>query len=475
MSQSKPHPLLFKNLTVVPVAGHTVLNVVPETAPGGSKLAHLGEIVREGGEDLVSNGGTFGATTGWLKKQCPSFSIDQKTSSLDELLVVYTDLEPDDLFAIATLRAARVSRLASNPIVIFVADVKNKDRDGIFAKKLVMAATALGAEFVQDLIVVAPVGSNPPKTYRTSEIAMADAVKRILKSGDCQKVTNIAWVFIAPGQGNVKLLVDSLLADPRHVNLVSKSSISIYSGAFNTRSPNSTQGDIEALQKFVRRTTRPITDLAHFHFTGGPDVNPSFASLAALYPEIGQDVTLANPFFGEAWAQFCHEFDSRLIEPEHPNLFRYPLDDEEKYLFSSTREQFEKGDVRGYCQAMLSASYVGKIAGYKLNTVRSIAGGTRDGPLCDYLLYIHEWLQLTKPQLLKAEYGNWSVDAGTGHTRIIPPCPGEVVTTCSAYIPHLLPVTDQDTLDEVKKQTKRSILTSIGLSKESLCDIHTPS
>merc|ERR1711957_79908 len=164
------------------------------------------------------------------------------------------------------------------------------------------------------------------------------------------------WVFLAPGRGKLKELMSQVGAAPCH----------IYSGAFNTRLPQMTKSDIDA----ITRVAQPMHDSAHFIFTKQHDKDyKGMESLRGLWPDLGKDIATWNRGFAEAWRQFSQEFDASLINPGRPNLFKRddPLTDEEnKYFTEKIKPLYGDPSQAGaltqpYARAIVEAPFFEKV------------------------------------------------------------------------------------------------------------------
>ena len=323
-------------------------------------------------------------------------------------LVIITDLEPDDVLAILMMRQRRRGHV---PVVIHIADLDWKDKGGILAKKIVMAATALGRGYAQRLVVLnADRHEDEMRKARTQ-------LKQLKQSSGLDP----EWVFIAPGRGKLEGLMKDFGKAPCHV----------YSGSFNTRLPQMSQADIEAIVKVAE----PMHDSAHFIFTKN---YAGLASLRSLWPTLGEDITVWNPAFGEAWHQFAQEFDAMLINPGHPSLFLRPSDlpKDADPLTPEERAHFKEkvaplfGDpskpganTAEYAKALVNAEYFNKLTGFKKPTAVALAQDLRDGPLCDMLVPISDWLRNEGKQILQdveVKSGKWLLDPEKGFTKILP-------------------------------------------------------
>jgi len=225
------------------------------------------------------------------------------------------------------------------------------------------------------------------------------------------------WMFLAPGRGHLTELMKDAQPAPCH----------IYSGSYNTRLPQMTKLDIEA----IRRVATPMYDSAQFIFTKDYD---GLKSLNKLWPELGDDILKWNSSCSEAWRQFSDEFDAMLINPGHPGLFFKPDKDADP-LTPDERSHFDNtvaplfgdpsvpgAETRRYATALADAPYFSKVAGFKKPTVQSLATGTLDGPLCDVLVPLSDWLcnEGSQGHGVEVTTGLWSLNPERGFTKILP-------------------------------------------------------
>eukprot|EP00930_Biecheleria_cincta_P020241 TRINITY_DN15265_c0_g1_i1.p1 TRINITY_DN15265_c0_g1~~TRINITY_DN15265_c0_g1_i1.p1 ORF type:complete len:398 (+),score=70.55 TRINITY_DN15265_c0_g1_i1:66-1259(+) len=325
------------------------------------------------------------------------FETHQPCERVDCPAVIYTDLEPDDIFAIACIRFDR-----DFPICIFSVDRSSpwgKDEGGIYAKKLVMATAALGREFLHNLFIL---DGTEADVRVVADIHAKVKVEETKYSGRPSE-----WYIMAPGRGRLRSLLDQ----------VPKTSVRIYSGSFNTRAPNMTPEDLVAIAAIAE----PIRDSAAFVFSGGA---PEFRSLLSVWPSMEADIQQINSVFIEAWHIFCADFDGRLVGATHPKLFAGPLTEDEKAHFDSLVGPLYPGKIQEYCEALRTSPYFSKVTGFKQSTVYSLASGCLDGPLCDVLISLGEVMH--GQGHTEETTGRWSCDNQSGHTKISKegPCNG---------------------------------------------------
>eukprot|EP00443_Scrippsiella_acuminata_P077915 CAMPEP_0115484776 /NCGR_PEP_ID=MMETSP0271-20121206/59566_1 /TAXON_ID=71861 /ORGANISM="Scrippsiella trochoidea, Strain CCMP3099" /LENGTH=377 /DNA_ID=CAMNT_0002912709 /DNA_START=1 /DNA_END=1134 /DNA_ORIENTATION=+ len=330
----------------------------------------------------------------------------------DEVAVVYTDLEPDDIFAILCIRKVR-------PVsaVVFTVDREKKDTGSILEKKLVMAATAFGLDFMASMVIV----ESPSDQEKASDLIRSVA----------EAASTVFWYVLAPGRGNLTVLLRSPCQSNR---------VFLYSGSFNTREPNMHASDVNAIAALAN----PLTDLASFVFTAG---HPRLRSLAALWPEVGEDCLQVNPWFAQAWRIFALEFNACLIHHQHPKLFKEPLAEDEKRLLKSIGEL----STQEYCRELIRGPLASKLAGYKVSTVRALAEGLYDGPLCDALVPLAETYDV------ELKCGFWVLDPKTGHTRV-----DDVTGLCPVMSP-MLRGGAAASVDDLKEELRMRVLHGLAL------------
>ena len=324
------------------------------------------------------------------------FETHQPGEPIDCPAVIYTDLEPDDVLAIACIRFS-----TDVPVCIFSVDRSKhgKDDGGIYAKKLMMATSALGQGFLQNLFILDGTDADVGVVADIHTKVKAEQTKYSGRPSE--------WYIMAPGRGRLQSLLDQ----------VPKTTVRIYSGAFNTRTPNTTPEDLDA----IIAISEQIRDSAAFIFTGKA---PEFDSLLRVWPSIEADIQHINSVFTEAWHIFGAEFDGRLVGATHPKLFEKPLAEDEKSHFDSLVAPLYPEKICDYCQALRASPYFDKVADFKKSTVCSLASGCLDGPVCDVLIPLGEVLHA---QGHTAETtGRWSCNNQSGHTKISEegPCNG---------------------------------------------------
>lgn len=178
------------------------------------------------------------------------------------VLIIYTDLEADDIFAITCLIHKRMDQglLGYPPIIVFTTDPL-EDTHAVYARKLVMAASALGPDVFLNIRVVS--GDNlpdpfPPYNMTSRDEVLHDAANEIrtgVESVHPQSTCTVEWFILAPGRGNIRRLLGDLSKD-WHKNIVLKerSKVHMYSSQFNIT--GMTDGDIQSITELVKESKR---------------------------------------------------------------------------------------------------------------------------------------------------------------------------------------------------------------------------
>ena len=202
--------------------------------------------------------------------------------------------------------------------------------------------------------------------------------------------------------------------------------------------------DVEAIADLAKN--HPLVDVASFIFTAK---HRSLRSLAALWPDVGEDCKKVNHWFAQAWHEFALEFNAALIGPSNQNLFKVLLMGDDITLFASIREL----ETQEYCRKLMNKPWVSKLNDYKVSTVIALANGTFDGPLCDALVPL---VGLCDVEEL---HGFWVLDSRTGHTRI-----DEATGLCQAVSPKLRDGADAD-VAALKRGLRARVLGGLTLTE----------
>jgi len=293
--------------------------------------------------------------------------------------------------------------------VLFSTDLQKKDQGTIFASKLTMARLALG-----------PVELCVFKSRGEQHMRLDAAIRRVAQfPGD-----TIRFYIMAPGRGFLAEFLDGVKEKcewpPRQTW-----NVSMYSGSFNVR--HMSNKDLQSLQELTIASGTPLVDVSRFAFFGGDQALPCTKSVEGFMPsDFGENVRQAAPLLAAVMELFDEEFNGRLIHPDHTSLFRpgQPWSRQEEERFAQIRLRFDQNDcaaIREYARALLEdAQLFSKVADYKCATVRALAHGSINSPLCDQLLFLHEWLTRERPEWLSLpkKEGRWSVDQDKGFSCV---------------------------------------------------------
>jgi hypothetical protein len=353
-------------------------------------------------------------------------ALIQARSKPRNLVVLYSDFELDDLTAIAQILEwkSHLGELEREPIVVFCADFYSKELGTIFEKKQLMAALMLG---MTDIPVLTCEGGHGKVTIRDQPIhpkaKHLDANRLATLDGICDALSQfegdrIDFYVMAPGHGNLGAIV-ARLRDTKRWPPHARWRVSMYTGSFNTR--GMTDADLDALKEMVARGDSPLVDVSKFPFFGGADCHPVTASFSSFsLPSFGADVAKRFPLLAAVIVIFNREFNQGLIHPNNTSLFKgRDLDDAEKERFAQIKCLFFQ-DVNKYAQAIKADPAIwDKVVGYKKTTVAAFASGRCDAPLCDQVLFLHEWIAKEQPTwLAQASPGSWCMDKTTGFTTV---------------------------------------------------------
>jgi hypothetical protein len=405
------------------------------------------------------------------------------------LLVVYTDLEPDDIFAIALQRGLPEYAGATPPLVIFTADPARKDSGGVVQLKLDMAAAALGSDFVDHLLIVE--GSGDDGTLPAREAVLRTAAERIssgvasalascrgsnstsLDSSEMVHVVDVRLMCIAPGRGNIAALHRALQATELWESTQFSMSVCLYSGSFNTRLPNTLRCDVTALSAFVsdKGCGRPLTDVSRYVFARGTK-GGALDGICCLCPELESKLEGddggggSNPSFAAAWRAFELHFYPPLIGPSNGNLFPSSgpgsLTHDEQASYDLIASEVFQSDPCAYARRLLaSTDLMAKVAPYKRTTIVSLAQDARDGPLCDVLLPLVAWARVEKPAWLEWKTGRWVLDGSSGIIGTTEE--GHEGQLCAAEQPVLVDPTDKACLAGMQDWMEARILAALAI------------
>lgn len=368
--------------------------------------------------DLGKQNGIFAMKTklredGILKAAAP-LCLDSAPGSPNTLVIFYTDMESDDVCAIAQLWQLKVEMKAMQlqPLIVFHVDFNKtgKDNDAnVFVGKCLIAWLILGdAEFH----VMAQGDDNNPcftNGSKQREDNMGKVRDRIANfPGEA-----VHFYILAPGCGNLGGIIDGSVLKQKQVR------VSMYSGAFNMR--GMTYEDLAAiglLSEKAREGKKHLVDISKFLFFGGERSHrraESFSTFASttLDERICQD----EPLLAASWKLFNQHMNKNLVNPS--KIF-----DEKAYQVPSDRKEelnmlFHAGDMAKYCDHIVNnTDLFMNTRNFKKSTIVAFALDGLDSPLCDQLVFLHEWLALCKVDYLKQPEGMWYVDLEKGNTRV---------------------------------------------------------
>eukprot|EP00927_Polykrikos_kofoidii_P060167 TRINITY_DN55232_c0_g1_i1.p1 TRINITY_DN55232_c0_g1~~TRINITY_DN55232_c0_g1_i1.p1 ORF type:complete len:1003 (-),score=175.20 TRINITY_DN55232_c0_g1_i1:24-3032(-) len=344
------------------------------------------------------------------------------------LMVVYTDMEPDDLLSIAQLWQwkAEVDGMTCQPLIIQHANFDSKDHGKIFEMKELLTRLMLGAVELHVLShegdqggmqLHDDVGHPKSMALALSRDSILGAVCEQLASFSGEKIEFYIW---SPGSGNLAAIVDRL----HQMNawpLEPELHVSIYSGSFTMRGMH--KADFEAIDKMMAASSsRVLVDINKFDFFGRDSAHPWSTDMATFAPaDFAACMSEKSPMLAAALKLFNDEYVKHLINPESKFLFEKVLHGEERRRFESQiKTRWKQGnvdDVREYALALLDDDDLfSKVADTKKSSIRTFAHGTCSSPLCHQIHFLFEWLQSERPDKLKEESGFWAYDQAKGST-----------------------------------------------------------
>merc|ERR1712146_30991 len=114
------------------------------------------------------------------------------------------------------------------------------------------------------------------------------------------------------------------------------------------------------------------------------------------------------------------------------------LDEHEKLRFQRIAPLYDNGELQQFCEAILDDfTLFRKVVKFKQSTIAAFAFGGCDSPLCDQLLFLHEWMEVNMPcSLAKPVVGGWVFDLAKGFTTIGDPSVGVLATQPSLSNPN---------------------------------------
>jgi len=359
-------------------------------------------------------------------------------TSSDDLMICYSDLEPDDSMAIAQLWQWNYEQLSmkKEPVIIFGADFTDKDQNTVFEKKLLMTQLMVGT---QDLYVCTPdqefydleKSRNELKPPNHANHEYWEGLRHEQLDEVCNKLVNheganLLLYIMAPGRGNLGAIVAKLKAKGTWP-LRKTWKIFLYSGAFNMK--GMTDKDLAALKEIsalAQQDGNYLNDVAKFPFFGRKDSHPVTDSFTTFAPtSFAADINMvAQPVLIALLKLLNDEHNMGLIKPD--KLYRTAgaaygkLAEHERERFAVIEALFAETKVQEYCKGIVNDFVLfSKVPDFKKSTIAAFAHGCCDSPLCDQLIFLIEYLKLKRPTALKdTEVGKWTVNSERGFTAV---------------------------------------------------------
>lgn len=232
-----------------------------------------------------------------------------------------------DIFAIACYLQSKTTIPSTPPVVVFTVDFKDKDKERVFEKKLMLATFCLGYDFMKRLIIVSqdePFPNVEPDTFnnethrhRSLQKAVDDFVAlaeyQNLKMENKKKLPSLEFFIMAPGRGNLAIIGEKLEANATWKKTLHKqAAIHIYSGNFNIKGMETE--DFEMMANIAKNSQPtsddtkdlpPIMDVAHFPYVGGDKMLPKVSNLAPFCPTLGNELFTRNPYLAHGKLPNC--------------------------------------------------------------------------------------------------------------------------------------------------------------------------
>lgn len=226
--------------------------------------------------------------------------------------------------------------------------------------------------------------------------------------------------------------------------------------------------DMACIAELAKYGGGPLTDIASFIFCGGKDTPPELGSLALLVPTLGNDIQEVNPYLSAAWKSYIEEFDYDLLKPN--KLWVLTLSEEEKEAVAPAQALYDAKDFWAYVQAIweLPEGIKAKIKPFKKRVFRSLVDyGCTEGPVCDVLIYLSEWLSdPANPHhhALEVVEGPWVVNKDKGITSVSLDEPAEEggATVRSPRLKN--PTNSTAVVQSMGRELRRLILNGVALS-----------
>lgn len=357
----------------------------------------------------------------------------------DELMICFSDLEPDDSMAIAQLWQWHVERsqMARQPMVIYGIDFAEKEKGTVFEKKVMMTQLMLGNK---DFFILSPdkkfieeqekKSGEPPKKSNHPKANYWEGLREKHLDEICKQLAGfegktIHFYAMAPGRGNLAAIVDRLRAMNKWPLPGKTWKISLYSGQFNMKGMSS--ADIAALKEIGAQATQagnPLLDAAKFPFFGGKDCHQCTSSFTTFAPEtFASQLNLeANPLLIAFLKLLNDEHNKGLVAPE--KLYKSgQLSDAEKARLDRFRDKYDSDEpeaIQEYCKGIVSDFVLySKAPDFKKSIIAAFAFNCADSPLCDQLIFLQEYMMVTRRSALaKLEPGSWNLDEAKGFTSV---------------------------------------------------------
>lgn len=345
------------------------------------------------------------------------------------LMVVYTDLEPDDLMFIAQhwQWKIEVEGMEGAPLIIQHANFDLKDHGTIFELKQVAARLMLGA---LDIHVLSSEGDQGGTRLHDDAAHSESVALSQSRSGAitaiCEQISTfggerIEWYILSSGSGNLAAIVEGLEAldfFPPQAAL----KVSMYTGSYTMRGMH--RADIQALEKLTNCAATPFLDINKPLFFGA-DRHHSMAAILATFAAteaFTNNLSRSSPLLGATLKLINDEFNKDSIHPSNHALFEGELSKKERLRFNSIKIIFGQGESRElaeYATAIMEDSCIfARISNQKKATIRAFAYGGCVLPVCSQLLFLHSWMNKEHPDWLIHTTGRWSCDLAAGTTAV---------------------------------------------------------
>ena len=145
-------------------------------------------------------------------------SDEERELATQKCLFLYTDLEPDDTFAILCHLESEQAVLVDEPVTVFTTDIEAepgskdppKDHSPIFEKKLILALFTLGENFLRELFIVRhskekKLGQSYERLGEPDE-RLRDSAQRLVEQAKQFPNATVEFQIMAPGHGNLEKL-----------------------------------------------------------------------------------------------------------------------------------------------------------------------------------------------------------------------------------------------------------------------------